>query len=243
MNYSNNLIAIKNTSDFPDVWVRAALEWVSGKVGVQRAGVIVSKGRNSGRARLASNQLRMNIQRKRFRRNWTYSGHSYDKQRIVNTAQESFIFLAAHEFSHISPWGKQLMRDCTMHSSGKRVNKAKLEFQIQEKADWVLAAYRADDFAVARELLRMVVQSERKARSKRVRATTIAEARATLAQTRKDNKNTYQYKLSALEASIAKLEAKQKRIHNRLTLLNKKKNALIKRAIIRGKTTMQICAA
>ena len=94
----------KNTSEFPDTWAKATVEWLCEFYGVPAVYITIwdaKKRRGSGRAFLTMNRVHLSISRRNYRRDWKYWNIYWDVPRTARSACEAFVFLAAHEIAHI----------------------------------------------------------------------------------------------------------------------------------------------
>lgn len=94
----------RNTSEYPDDWARAVVDWIANRFELGEFGIHIRNTSRSGHGRAWWGQRRTtcSISRRSWRRDWTYSTISWAKEYKVESALEAFVFLVAHELHHLS---------------------------------------------------------------------------------------------------------------------------------------------
>jgi hypothetical protein len=231
---------LKNTSQYPDEWVRQVILWLCERLKTDRCSATVRNTQEnyngSGRAFLYSNRIVLTVNRRRYRKNWQYANHSWDnhgRERIVSNPLESFVFIAAHEIAHISPEGVRIYEECRKERNLplKRDWRKRMEAKIQDIAQSLLEEYRKD---ASRSILRRYAEHLRSENAK-VQRKVEKKAKA----------STVDARLERIEARTKAWVSKLRRAQTALEKLARRKRAILaaqKRMTARASgQTPQIC--
>ena len=218
----------KNTSEFPDSWAKAAVEWLCEFYSVPAVSITIwdaKKRRGSGRAFLTMNRVHLSISRRNYRRDWKYWNIYWDVPRTADSACEAFLFLAAHEIAHISYEGKSVYRLCQQERSlpNKRDWRNRMECRIQDMAQSALDAYRAGAYRCLFAHHTSVIRREAAAKA----AKTAKKQRAGTAEAR----------VLALESRVEAWDAKKRRAENAMKKLRRSISGILtaqKRAALKA---------
>lgn len=218
----------KNTSEFPDTWAKATVEWLCEFYGVPAVYITIwdaKKRRGSGRAFLTMNRVHLSISRRNYRRDWKYWNIYWDVPRTARSACEAFVFLAAHEIAHISHEGKEVYRTCQQESNqpNKRDWRNRMECRIQDMAQRALDAYRAGAFKC--------LLAHHVAAIKRSKSAEVAK------EERKKKRSTAESRLLALESRVEAWDAKKRRAENAIKKLRRSISGILaaqKRAALKA---------
>lgn len=214
----SSIVDWKNTSKFPDLWAKPAIQWLCEHFGVDHIRVAIHdapKRRGSGRAWLDVNRIHLSLSRRNYRENWKYFDIAWDKSRPVNGTTEAFVFLAAHEIAHISREGKRVYQSCHSDYVHRRMGgwRKKMERQIQEMAQTALDAYRAHGCKV---LMGLYAKELRRGAARRSRAKSSAKEKTTAA-----------YRLTAIERRIGAWSIKLARASAAVKRLKRSQSAIV----------------
>lgn len=216
-----NIREWKNTSEFPDEWAKPVVEWLCSRLNVPSIWIKVRGSKvngGSGRAWVFNAKVSMTISRRKWRKEWQYSRHSWDnggKSRPVASALEAFVFLAAHEVAHISPEGQRIYRTCMAESKErfKRDWVKRMEAKIQDMAQGLLEEYR-DEKRI--EFLRTYAKTVRKVAMKQRK---VVE--------KKEKASTVDARIERIDRLVAGWERKARRAENAIRKLQRSRTAIL----------------
>jgi len=241
----------KNSSDFPDGWVRRIVEWLCVHfeirhrftLEIQNAKTRSDSGRyweeyfvhigdrvETWKVVLPRVFLRIRRDPKKFRKNWKYVGIAWDRDYRARTSTEAFVFLVAHELAHHSIEGRVAKYECkrTSGETGKADWRKRTEVRTKALANRALEEYRSKAW---RPIIVGFMKEERIRRGRDRSSTAKRIAREIETKARQAQKkaiaSTTDSKVAEVDRKIADWNTKRKRAETMLSKYRRKRSALL----------------